>query len=87
MYIIKGQSLTFRIKQNKVISDNSQSSGCNQGKSQEEVCVCGPATVCVFLADTCADCTLGPVSQLTPMSFDYEGHVNVFFSGPAVQYL
>lgn len=53
--------------------------GCDPGQSQElELCVC------VSVADTCVDYTLYPVRQLTPVSLEYEEHVNVFVSGSAV---
>lgn len=38
----------------------------------------------ILMADSCVDYTLDLVRQLTPMSLDYEGHVNVFISGRAV---
>lgn len=38
----------------------------------------------MFMAHSCVYYTLDLVRQLTPMSLDYEGHVNVFMSGRAV---
>ena len=43
--------------------------------------MCVSVCVCVSVADTCVDYTLYPVRQLTPVSLEYEEHVNVFVSG------
>lgn len=68
-----------RDKQDQVISDSSQLSGRLWSRTQS-----GTGTVCVSVADTWVDYTLYPVRRLTPVSLDYEEHVNVFVPGSAV---
>lgn len=70
-----------RDKQDQVISDSSQLSGRLWSRTESGT---GTVCVCVSVADTCVDYTLYPVRQLTPVSLEYEEHVNVFVSGSAV---